>query len=413
MSIDADVEVLIAGAGPHGLAVALHLIDADERWRASIAVVDPRGWLGAWDEQFARLDIAHLRSPAVHHPGPDASDLTRWTTSAGHRSERPYGLPSTDAFRAYVDHLVDEAGLDEAVTPTRLHRLGVRDDEVTALLGDGTTVRCRHVVLATNPARRRIPSWAFDALPVAPDTLTHAGDVDLRGLDLTGEHVVVIGGGLTAGHLVVGAVARGARVTMLARRPLRTSMFDTDPGWLGPKELDGFDAIDDPLERLHRCRDARNGGSLPPWMIRRVKALAAKGDLDLRAPARVCGAHVHGTGLSLMLGDETTLVADRVWLATGTEPAITGDRVTAPVAESHPIPVCDGVPVLDEHLRWPGTPVHLVGRPAMLRLGPASGNLWGARMAARLIASHLAGSDPGEPEPVPLMGRGWCGPVWA
>lgn len=412
MSVDADVDVLIAGAGPHGLAIALHLIEADDRWRDSMAVVDPRGWLGTWDEQFARLDIAHLRSPAVHHPGPDAGDLGRWTSGAGHPSERPYGLPSTEAFRAYCAHLVRQAGLDEAVTPTRLHRLGVGSGEVTALLGDGTTVRCRHVVLATNPARRRIPTWAFDALPLPPRALAHAGDVDLRGLALDGEHVVVVGGGLTAGHLVVGAVARGARVTLVARRPLRTSMFDTDPGWLGPKQLDGFDALEDPLERLERCRTARDGGSLPPWMVRKVRSLVATGAVDLRAPARVCGAHAREDGVALVLGDETTLVADRVWLATGTEVAVGGDRLTGPLAESHPLPVCDGVPVLDRQLRWPGTPIHLVGRPAMLRLGPASGNLWGARMAARVVTAHLTGTDPGPPEPVPLMGRGWCGPVW-
>lgn len=193
--------------------------------------------------------------------------------------------------------------------------------EVTALLGDGTTVRCRHIVLATNPARRRIPAWVCDALPLPPRALAHAGDVDLRGLALDGEHVVVVGGGLTAGHLVVGAVARGARVTLVARRPLRTSMFDTDPGWLGPKQLDGFDALEDPLERLRRCPTARDGGACPPWMVRKVRSLVATGAVDLRAPARVCGAHARGEGVALVLGDETTLVADRVWLATGTEVA--------------------------------------------------------------------------------------------
>ena len=213
MSIDAEVEVLIVGAGPHGLSVALHLVEADPSVRDRLAVVDPDGWLGRWDRQFAQLDIAHLRSPAVHHPGPDASAFARWCADTGVGLERPYGIPDTDAFRAHCAHLVVEAGLEEAVTPTSVHRLGVTGETATALLTDGTTSLARHVVLAVNPARRRRPSWVFDVLPVPMPALDHAGDVDLWEVTLDAEHVVVVGGGLTAGHLAVGAARRGAHVS--------------------------------------------------------------------------------------------------------------------------------------------------------------------------------------------------------
>ncbi|MBL8775184.1 MAG: SidA/IucD/PvdA family monooxygenase [Acidimicrobiales bacterium] len=415
MSIDAEVELLIVGAGPHGLSSALHLVEADPSLRHQMAVVDPDGWLGRWDRQFAQLDIAHLRSPAVHHPGPDASTFSRWCAEEGVSLERPYGIPDATAFRAHCAHLISDAGLEEAVTPTSVHRIGVTEGDVTALLTDGTTIRARHVVLAVNPARRRLPNWVFDVLPVPGSALDHAGDVDLRDVSLDAEHVVVVGGGLTAGHLAVGAARRGAHVTLLARRPLRSSMFDTDPGWLGPRELNGFTAIADPRARLSACRAARNGGSMPPWMLHRIRSLSAAGAVDVRAPARICGAQRAGIGLDLVLGDETVLHADRVWLATGTDSDVRAHRLTAPLLESHPTPVCDGFPVLDETLRWPGTSVHLIGRPAMLTLGPAAGNLWGARMGARAITAHLTGRPVGaiEAPAAPLMGRGWCGPVWA
>ena len=62
------VRVVVVGAGPHGLAAALHLVAADPGIRDEVVVVDPvGGWLRAWDERFARLEIEHLSSPGVHH----------------------------------------------------------------------------------------------------------------------------------------------------------------------------------------------------------------------------------------------------------------------------------------------------------------------------------------------------------
>jgi hypothetical protein len=39
-------------------------VDRDPGLRRDPVVVDPAGgWLRAWDDRFARLDIGHLRSP--------------------------------------------------------------------------------------------------------------------------------------------------------------------------------------------------------------------------------------------------------------------------------------------------------------------------------------------------------------
>jgi hypothetical protein len=60
----AEVRVAVVRAGPQGLAAALHLVDRDPGLRRDPVVVDPAGgWLRAWDDRFARLDIGHLRSP--------------------------------------------------------------------------------------------------------------------------------------------------------------------------------------------------------------------------------------------------------------------------------------------------------------------------------------------------------------
>lgn len=51
-----------------------------------------------------------------------------------------------------------------------------------------------------------------------PPGLLTFDQVDLNGAEVAGRHVVVVGGGMTAATLAAGAVARGARVTMVCRR---------------------------------------------------------------------------------------------------------------------------------------------------------------------------------------------------
>lgn len=61
---ETKADVCILGAGPHGLAAAVHLREADPE--LEIVVVDhASGWLQTWNEQFARAEIATLRSPMV------------------------------------------------------------------------------------------------------------------------------------------------------------------------------------------------------------------------------------------------------------------------------------------------------------------------------------------------------------
>jgi hypothetical protein len=89
-----------------------------------------------------------------------------------------------------------------------------------------------------------------------------------------------------------------------------------------------------------------------------------------------------------VIGDRT-IVADRCWLATGTAPDIRADEALAGAVDHH----VDGVPVLDHDLRVGSNGLFVAGRLAMIELGPAAGNLWGARMAARRISRAIVGVD--------------------
>ena len=104
-----------------------------------------------------------------------------------------------------------------------------------------------HLVLAVDPAERRIPAWA-DQLVDAGDVV-HSADIDLRAVEVDGEEVVIVGGGLTAGHLAVGAVAAGANVTIVSRRATR-ERCSTPTRLAGAEELHDYRNLGDPVDRM-------------------------------------------------------------------------------------------------------------------------------------------------------------------
>jgi hypothetical protein len=326
----------------------------------------------------------------VHHPGCDPHGLDEWRPDDAEPSGLPYGIPRTEVFRRYCRHLVTEAGLADRVTASGGRDLDIDEGGVRLHLSDGTRMTAQHLVAAVNPARRRMPDWAVDPECGRPGAVVHADDVDLRAADLHGRHITIVGAGLTAAHLGVGAIERGAEVALVSRRHLRQSMFDTDPGWLGPKQLRRYHRTADPRARLRACLEARDGGSVPPWMLRRLRGFEATGALRICTNTQVTALGARGDAtFDVETSDGARLFSTDVWLATGTDPALQDHPLTAALVRHSPTTSVDGWPVLDPVLRWPGTPVHLLGRPAMLALGPAAGNLWGARVGAEIVADHL------------------------
>lgn len=51
----------------------------------------------------------------------------------------------------------------------------------------------------------------------------------------------------------------------------------------------------------------------------------------------------------------------------------------------YPNQIVNGLPVLDEHLRWPGCELFLMGPWAALQVGPVARNLHGGRMCDRIV----------------------------
>lgn len=79
-----------------------------------------------------------------------------------------------------------------------------RDRFRLALEGARSEVGVRRVVLATGGGRPNFPDWVSRIpTPYPSDLLCRSHQIDLRQLQLHGERVLIIGGGLTARYLAI------------------------------------------------------------------------------------------------------------------------------------------------------------------------------------------------------------------
>ncbi|WP_367287952.1 hypothetical protein [Laspinema palackyanum] len=248
----------------------------------------------------------------------------------------------------------------------------------------------RRVVMAKGGGRPFVPDWVQQIETDYPgDRLCHSQSVDLRQLQLKGDRILIIGGGLTSGHLATGAISRGAKVTLMIKRRLQEKLFDAEPGWLGPKYLKGFTAESDWGRRWQLIQQARDGGSMTPEVGTRLRRERRNGNLTIQEECQVVRAGWNLGEWQIVCNDGTSYTCDRIGLATGTKVDVTTDPLFNQGMIAHPIPIVNGLPVLDEHLRWPGCELFIMGGLAALQVGPVARNLSGARMASDRIQPAL------------------------
>ena len=228
------LEIVLIGAGPHGLALLLRLLDDDpdesgdffvgldskaRAWRRTradlgrqrcsketakailkrVRVIDEGGsWLNRWDDQFQALEIPHLRSPSDQNPCPyDSFALQQFAAARGRECEfvnlEPgsvpdceccgfkgnFLLPSTALFRDFCAHLLSQyPAVADHVTRGRVKTVERLDDDLARVnLADGTSMVARRVVVAVGPsAAPRLPDWAPGGTPHAWDVVGGRAD---------------------------------------------------------------------------------------------------------------------------------------------------------------------------------------------------------------------------------------------
>lgn len=395
MSLPIQTNIAIVGAGPHALTLVTHLLQKRKKYRHKFIVFDPSAtWMSQWRQQFAAQEIPHLRSPVVHHPDPDPYSLRRFAENRPNELFPPYDLPGTKLFQEFSQDVVSRWQLEDKVykaSVTNIAPITYRGTpQFRVELDDGNSTIARQVIMANGGGKPQLPQWAKKiSTPYPNQRLCHSHQVDLQGLRLRGEKVLIIGGGLTSGHLAVGALKRGANVTLMVRRHLKEKLFDAEAGWLGPKYLKAFSAETDWQKRWQLIQQARDGGSMTPAVMTQLRRYQHQDELSIFEECQVVSAEFVGDRWQLKCDDGMTWEGDHIWLATGTKLDVTQQPILKEVLNTHPLEIVNGLPVLDEYLRWSGCQLFIMGGLGALQVGPVARNLSGARMASSRIVSAL------------------------
>jgi len=386
-----SIDIAIIGAGPQALTLVTHLLQKKKSMRSRFLVFDPSGsWMQQWYHQFGAFQIPHLRSPSPHHPHPNPQALRNFGEHRRNEFFPPYDLPGTQLFQDFCEDLIQNWQLQNTVYPARVMSLVPLERKFQLHLSTGETLTARRVVLAVGSGKPMIPNWAKQLSSLhLRDHLCHSSQIDLRKLNLRGERILIVGGGLTSGHLALGATKQGATVILMGRRNFQEKLFDTDPGWLGPKYLKGFWAETDWYQRFRLLETARNGGSMTPSVMTKLRQQQHQGKVILSPHCEVEQAVWQENHWQVHCNNGQCLNVDRIWLGTGHQTNVEEYPLLSLLRERYPIKVINGLPVLDSHLRWRGCELFMMGAYAGLQVGPVARNIAGARMASNLIVPAL------------------------
>lgn len=386
-----SIDIAIIGAGPQALTLVTHLLQKRPKTRDRFLVFDGSGtWLHRWRQQFTAQEISHLRSPAVHHPDPDPFALRSFAENRPNELFPPYDLPGTTLFEDFCQEVIRRFEVTDRVYPASVERIVPLKPRFRVYVTGGESVIARRVVLATGGGIPSYPDWVGKiSTPYPVDRLLHSSKVDLRAIPFRKERVSIVGGGLTSGHLAVGAIARGMTVKLMSRRELKEKLFDAEPGWLGPKYLKGFFAEPDFEKRWRTIRNARDGGSLTPAMMTRLRRESRSGKIDFLERCQVREAIWRDDRWCILCENGDRHEFDRIWLATGSELNAGEHPLLSDILDTFPTRIVNGLPVLDTRLRVKGTEFFIMGGLAALQVGPTARNLSGGIRAGRCIAETL------------------------
>jgi len=379
---------LIIGGGIHGVHIAARLIGEAGVDPKRLRIVDPGDrLLHRWRTCTETTGMTHLRSPSVHN-----LDLSPWSLNryAGKKKNRksglfapPYDRPDLQFFNDHCDKVIGDFDLSTLHIRARASSCQIACDGVEVGLSTGVEISACNVVLAIGAGEQ--PQWP-DWAPKGDPRVHHIFESEFDGWPSTSETVAVVGGGISAGQVALRLVEEGHAVHLVSRHALREHQFDSDPGWLGPRNMKGFQQEKDLDQRRAMIMDARHKGSVSPDIRRALRGAITREKVRWHE-GEVDGVDGEDTTLMLRLSTGTVLEVQRVLMATGFAGHRPGGALIDQLIESASLPCAGcGFPIVDRSLRWHPR-VYVSGPLAELELGPSSRNISGARRAAeRLVA---------------------------
>ncbi|GEN86208.1 FAD/NAD(P)-binding protein [Oceanobacillus sojae] len=381
---------VVIGGGIQGSCVASRLLEEKKAERKDLLIIDSHKQpLERWRTVTDKIEMEYLRSPLVHHLHTDPYSLKKYSSVNNYASgfKGRYQRPRLDMFNQHCLDLLEETGVMECWLQGEVNGLKWTERGWKVGIKDGRCFFSERVVLAMGVNHTpHYPSWAEKYRD--NKALEHIFEMNSR-LPDTGD-VIVIGGGMTAGHLAYALTQKESihSVTMVKRHPLRIHHFDSDPGWLGPKYLNKYHKLTSYKERRKTIQKARNRGSITRDLYLKLLKQERLGRLDIHTGCIEDIREDTDGKMQLFMENQEKLKESSIMLATGPAIAMPGKEWLDPIIKQMGLPCAPcGFPVVPKSLEWKNG-LFVAGALAELEIGPVSRNIAGARKAAERILRY-------------------------
>jgi len=383
-------EWIVIGGGIHGCTVATHLIKSNKTSSEQLLLIDPHpSPLFEWKKKTSFIDMPYLRSPGVHHLDVDPFSLQSFKKEQSYATGF-YGIykrPSLEMFNDHCDQLFEDVNITKCWKQGKVTHVEKSGDLWKVEVDHSQTFFGKNVVVATGTNHKlSYPEWGQELRSIDPHHVAHIFEEKLPTLK---PPFVVIGGGITAAHLVI-RLAREfpGQVTQITRHDTRVHDFDSDPGWLGPKYMNAFEKIREYQTRRKIITKVRNKGSVTSELGAKLVRLKRENKLEIiKDEVSTCQKGKEGFDLSL-LSSNLPIQAATILFATGFSKEVMKVDWLQNLIQTHQLKCAEcGFPIVNQSLSWCDH-LFVTGPLAELEIGPTARNISGANKAATRIAAR-------------------------
>lgn len=393
------VELAIVGGGIIGCGVACQILQNIPFLRNRIVILDSQSHLVQnYFNLMSNTGQKVMRSPYEHQIAPDGnlqmldfarlhlsmlSEIERKQVKLGLSGQR--SIVPLDIFIAHTTHVIGVYNLNEFAYQFTVESISkgnqAEDDRWIIKSKNGYSVKAKAVILATGNQTAPWNQILTMARRQYSDRVQSAYK-QIRQIE-SGETIVVVGSGLTAGHVILKILQAKAHPVWIVRSEERYRCADFDTAYFRSEGIAHFRRL--PTEEKVRVLAEENRGSLMLEFVHLFEALEETSQIQVYRGSTV--EHVGETSagkLDIHLSSGAAVAADRIIVATGLVPnhQLLPEE-TLLLDEKYPLLNEDTLEVKDLKN------FHVAGALASLALGPAAKNIDGLRLASEIILPIL------------------------